>query len=511
MVARSPASVPFGGKTTRRLLELGVLVAGAAVGYMTHLNPTYAVAGALTLAIVIAIALSVDVLPVFLVTTIFVEPLAAGPGLRIGRLAAVLALAVVLTYLLAGGRTRLRPNALLVLAGACGAWIMVSFYWAEDESLVIKTGGQYALAFAYMLAFAVVVRTPRQLKTILTAMVVGSVVFGLFSFAVSTGSLGEQRVTGLHGDPNFFALYQLVVLPAILVLVAIDSRIEWRPLFYAVIGFITASVVLSQSRMGLLLMIGVVVVTLLLPARFFFALATQKLAYLGSLLLIGSLVALSAPAGVLNRASTILTAVNPRGDQGSGRVELWRAAWNAFEENSLLGLGAGNFYGEALDFLQQTPGVRGSFIAYSAQFQGRPAHSIYLDALADLGIVGFAIIVLVIGLAGRYLFLAYRRAQAANDLELERIAVALLLMLTATAVAGIFLSIGLGKLLWILVGLALALDAMTKRLAPTPAARPPPDAPTLLEPEPPPPAGPFPTTVSIQQGSPGPPGRLRGL
>jgi O-antigen ligase len=499
-----PVALPAPGGYRRRLFELGVLAGGGFVGLLTHVNPTYAVVGVVALAIVIIVALSVRFLPVFLATTIFIEPLAAGPELRVGRLAAPLALVVVLYYLLAGGRTSLRPNALLVAAAAYGAWIMASFYWAGDESLVVKTGGQYALAFAYMLAFAALVRSPSDVKAVLLAMVASSAVFGLISFALNTGSLAEDRLTGLHGDPNFFALYQLIILPATLVLAAGDRRPERRPLYYGVIGFIAVSVVLSQSRMGLLVLVGIVLVTLLLPARLFFVHAGQKITYLVSLLLMGALIAISVPAGVLGRASTILTAVNARGDQGSGRIELWQAAWQAFLQHPWLGLGAGNFYGEALSFLQQTPGVRSSFIAYSAQFQGRPTHSIYLDALADLGTVGFAIITAMIFLAGRYLLLSYRRAHAAQNLELERYAVALFVMLLATAIAGIFLSIGLGKLLWIIVGLALALDAITKGMHSVDA--PPPSPPAPGPPEPVPVGGP----LRAPRGPARPP-RLRGI
>ena len=464
-----------------RTLELTALAAGGLAGLVVLVQPTYAVIGVVALAIVVFVALSVDFLPAFLVTTIFVESLAAGPGLRIGRLAAVLALAVVVYYLLAGGRTRLRPNALLLVAGAYGAWIMLSYYWADDPSRVTKTGGQYGLAIAYMLAFAVLVRTPRQLKSIFVAMVVGSIIFGLISFVLHTGNLAELRQTGFHGSANYFALYQLVILPPTLVLAAMDRRPERRPFYYAVIAFIALSVVLSQSRMGVVVLVAVALLVLLLPTRFFFAQATQKVTYAGTLLLIAALVAIAAPAGFLDRASRIHTAVSEEGDQGSGRLDLWRGALTAFEQEPWLGLGAGNFYGEAVSLLQQTPGVRVSFIYYSAGLEGRPTHSIYFDALADLGVVGFVIFILLLGLTGRYLFLAYRRSRRAGDRDLERMTVAIVVIFVATAIGGAFLSIGLGKLLWIIIGLALALDAMTRRLSeqdpvPRPVPAGPPDS-----------------------------------
>jgi O-antigen ligase len=451
-----------------RTLQLTALAAGGLAGLVVLVQPSYAVIAVVGLAIVVFVALSVDFLPAFLVTTIFVESLAAGPGLRIGRLAAVLALAVVVYYLLAGGRTRLKPNALLLLAGAYGAWITLSYYWADDPSRVTKTAGQYGLAVAYLLAFAVLVRTPRQLKSIFVAMVVGSLVFGLISFILHTGNLAEIRQTGFHGSANYFALYQLVILPPTLVLAAMDKRPERRPFYYAVIAFIAASVVLSQSRMGIVILGVIALLVLLLPTRFFFSQATQKVTYTGVLLMIAALVAVAAPSGFLDRASRIVSAVSEEGDQGSGRIDLWRSALTAFDQEPWFGLGAGNFYGEAVSLMQQTPGVRVSFIYYSAGLEGRPTHSIYLDALADLGVVGFTLFVLLLALTGRYLYLAYRRTRRAGDLDLQRMTVAIIVMFIATAAGGAFLSIGLGKLLWIIIGLALALDAMTRRMVEEP-------------------------------------------
>jgi O-antigen ligase len=448
-----------------RTIQLTALAAGGLAGLVVLVQPSYAVTAVVGLAIVVFVALSVDFLPAFLVTTIFVESLAAGPGLRIGRLAAVLALAVVVYYLLAGGRTRLKPNALLLVAGAYGAWIMLSYYWADDPSRVTKTAGQYGLAIAYMLAFAVLVRTPRQLKSIFVAMVVGSLIFGVISFILHTGHLAEIRQTGFHGSANYFALYQLVILPPTLVLAAMDRKPERRPFYYTVIAFIAVSVVLSQSRMGIVILGAIAALLLLLPTRFFFAQATQKVTYAGLLLVIAALVAVAAPSGFLDRASTIVSAVNEEGDQGSGRLDLWRSAFTAFDQEPWFGLGAGNFYEEAVSLMQQTPGVRVSFIYYSAGLEGRPTHSIYLDALADLGVVGFTLFLLLLGLTGRYLYLAYRRTRRAGDLDLQRMTVAIIVMFIATAAGGVFLSIGLGKLLWIIIGLALALDAMTRRLA----------------------------------------------
>jgi len=70
---------------------------------------------------------------------------------------------------------------------------------------------------------------------------------------------------------------------------------------------------------------------------------------------------------------------------GDGRADLWRAAWHQFESRPLLGGGAGSFeqYWRA-----HRPNT----------LEVRDAHSLYLETLAELGIVGLGLLLLLLGL-----------------------------------------------------------------------------------------------------------------
>jgi hypothetical protein len=80
-----------------------------------------------------------------------------------------------------------------------------------------------------------------------------------------------------------------------------------------------------------------------------------------------------------------------------------------------------------------------------------------------------ALLLAVLAFTVRYLLLTFVRARANSNQTLERVAVALLVALGGYTVSGLFLSLELGKPLWIVAGLALALDAIT-RPAPATAA-----------------------------------------
>ena len=73
-------------------------------GALAAMNPVLAVTGLTAVLIAVLAVANVTALPAFLAFTMFVESVAPSGALRIGRLAAVLALVVVVMYLLTRGR-----------------------------------------------------------------------------------------------------------------------------------------------------------------------------------------------------------------------------------------------------------------------------------------------------------------------------------------------------------------------------------------------------------------------
>ena len=67
------------------------------------------------------------------------------------------------------------------------------------------------------------------------------------------------------------------------------------------------------------------------------------------------------------------------------RAQYWRVAWRAFERHPLLGSGAGTFDEQWLRY-------RGSGVSV------RDAHSLYLETLSELGVVGLLLLVVVLAL-----------------------------------------------------------------------------------------------------------------
>ena len=87
----------------------------------------------------------------------------------------------------------------------------------------------------------------------------------------------------------------------------------------------------------------------------------------------------------------------------SGRVEQWRVAWDGWREHPAAGAGAGTYW-------QMWAAARPN------SGEVRDAHSLYLETLAELGVVGLAL--LIVALLGT----GYRRCPCADDPDRARCA-----------------------------------------------------------------------------------------
>lgn len=454
------ASVAFGRSPRPGVtVPLLAVLAAAAIGFGVTVKPTYAVALVVAAVVGLVVVRDIGSLPLLLVFTMFVESLSLGGALRIGRVAGALALLAVLYYLLDRGRAGLKANVLLGAIAGWGIWALLSVYWASFSGSVYSTLTSYLLGIAYTLAFALLVRTPKQLHSIFMVLAVGSLVFGLISFAEYATASGSARASGLQGDPNYFAVYQVIALPATLVLAALERRAQRRLLFYGVVGVIVLSVVSSLSRTGVIALVLVIVATLVLPSRLFFARAGRKLVYVLAIVAAATVAVGVGSTAFVSRVQSIFSATSSSGDRGAGRTDLWAAAWHGYSQHPWLGLGAGNFTPEALELLQTTPGVdtQRNYIT-----SANVVHNGYLEQLTELGPVGLALWLSILLFSGRYLIRAARRARAAGDQLLERYASAASVALAGYAVSVFFLSNELGKPIWIFAGLALAFDVATR-------------------------------------------------
>jgi O-antigen ligase len=455
---------PVGPRAAAVLLGVAAVI----VGGLATTSPLLAAALVASIAIILCVLRDLSALTYLLCATVFVESLSLGHGLRVGRIAGALALLVIAMILLIRGVGGLRVGWLLAVAGAYGFWIVASIEWASAPQMVPSEAFSFVLSASYTLALALLVRRREHAIGLSNTLALGASIFGVVAFVhylrhAGGGSVNDlsERSAGLQGDPNYFAVVQVIALPPTLVLAALDRRRFARLLYFAAIGIIVVSVVSSLSRTGLLALGAVVTVTMILPWRVFFTAAREKGWYLASIIAGGLAASTVSSSTLLARIRTIINPNAQGSYRGAGREDLWRAALHGWRDsNEIVGMGAGNFRFHSLDLLQTTPGVD------TTQNYVRPlreVHNAYLENLADLGVVGLTLFVVLIGLTGFYLVRSYRRAASAEDFTLQRLSLAFMVSLVGYSISAVFLSNQLAKALWILTGIALAFDVMSRR------------------------------------------------
>lgn len=450
-------------------------IAAVALGLATAVNPLAGVGLGLMIAVAVATVLRPASILFILALSIFIEILSVG-GVTISRLIAPVALLVVLVELVRGGATLYRGPQLL-WAGAYSLLAFASGLWTVSGSHTAFVLASLVIALTYMLAFAVLLDSEQQLRRVLYILALGSLVIGAWSLASfkgwtigpSSDSLQGGRAQGGVGDPNIFANLQLVALPVVLVL-ALDTKTRWLRFGLGFTALVAVASILSTLSRGGLIALGFVLLAVsVIPARSLLGSRREKA--LVMVMIAAALVALSTRptfrTEVIKRASTTFTqSENNAGgtNAGSGRTEIWKAARHSIHERPLLGLGYGAFPAVSNELMLATPGV--NFDKLAVHPQGIEVHSVYLGTTAEIGFPG---LVLFVGLLISTMLSLRRsavRARAAGAFFLSRIAYAFLLGLFAWAVSSAFLETETARMLWIVVGISLALPKLLAQQLP---------------------------------------------
>jgi O-antigen ligase len=159
---------------------------------------------------------------------------------------------------------------------------------------------------------------------------------------------------------------------------------------------------------------------------------------------------------------------NLTAEGSSGRSDAWQLAWQAAREHPVLGVGMENFTEVGTRY------VTSNFSIYQIRtaLNNRPVpHNVYLQTLAELGVVGLAIVVVLLGSAISIGYGAIRRLAAAGDHETELLGRGILIAIVGLLSLYAFYSSLIEKELWLLLGLLTSLSVLARF-----ADDPPPDA-----------------------------------
>ena len=425
----------------------------AAVGLATAIDYRLGVAACLAF-IALPLALTrPQYIPPILVVSIYGASLDLG-SVTVGRLIAPLGVLAVVVHILQTPISLQNSRGLILLGGGYIILAFASLMWSVDPMTTMDTLLTLIVSVGYAATFAFLVQDEKDLRRLLWAIAISSVALAVLW--ITSYATGVDRRFNEAGDPNFFAALQVVSLPLVLVLASTTRDMLHRVLLGIATVLIAGSIISTLSLGGLITMATAAFIITVLPASTLFRSRAQKGAFmLAALIGLGALFVVAQED--INRRLAIKFGHE---DVAGGRGDLWGAALHGYKQHPWGGLGYGAFYGTSFDLLRTTPGVD---LQRHLRFAGlgEYVHNAYLGSLAELGPVGLFLFLGMLLAAFRTLWRTANRAAAAGDVFKRSVANALIVALLSFSVSSFLLSTETSRTLWTIVGITVALAAMT--------------------------------------------------
>ena len=310
--------------------------------------------------------------------------------------------------------------------------------------------GTYVKIAIMTLAIAWLAANKEAFRTSARMIVWAGIVVGLVALSNKISGIGlveGSRVTigrdigSMLGDPNDLSL--VLLFPASFSLALLLTERTGVPTkILAGIAFliVVSAVIATQSRGGLL---GVASVCAVFGYRRIRSKAL--LLAIGSIVLIGLFIV----AGVNDRASG---GAHEEGidESAMGRIHAWKAAFNMALDNPFSGVGLNNFLANYFDYSDFWDG------------QNHAVHSTWFGVLAETGILGFLVFILMVSLVVRISLRSQWRLDPArigfSHTDAYVMAQATVAGLVGFMVSGTFLTMGFTWPFYVLMALAIAVN-----------------------------------------------------
>lgn len=332
------------------------------------------------------------------------------------------------------------------------AWTAASALWAQQSGEAFAAVTRYGPNMLLLPIAYTAMRRRRDALALVATFLAGALLSAMYGVAVGGGETGAGRLSGAGVDANELALTLVgaITLGAALALArSLPGLARWACAAGALLGVF--AVLLTESRTGLVGLAAAVILGIVFAGR------GRRL----PMLAIGAVATLSLSFYVLALApeSTRERVLSQeRGsDGGSGRTDIWTVGWRMVEDKPIIGIGAGNFALTSVNYLLQPGDIRRDDFILD---EPKVAHNIYLEVLAELGVIGLALFLAILGFALTCCLRAARLFAARGDPTLELVSRAAFAGLGACLVAGSFISLQFSKPLWLLLALGPALLAM---------------------------------------------------
>jgi O-antigen ligase len=452
----SPTALVRNPAVFAALVALAGVLTAFLVGVVVARSP--ALGGAMAAAAIFAPIALID-LPLALAawTTLLFVRLVPGIGLAFSMAGLLVAFAWFGS--MGGGRGVMRAaldrvGGVLLAVVAMLLWLATTVAWATEPDVVWGDLLYWALAGFLLLIVATTVDTPERMKLVIAAFVAGallSVLVGLLDGGLrdvdALDTATEGRFASAKNDPNDLAAGLVAAVALAIGALGATRNGLARALLTISIPLLVLGVAATQSRGGLIAAIVCVLAALVVAKG---RRAKVGLAILGVLTV--AAFGLAITPGALER-------VTRTDNGGNGRTELWTIAWRMTTDHPVGGVGLNHFRLESMDYVREPGNLE--FVDVIVE-SPHIVHNAYLQLLAETGVIGLALFLLVALLSVAASVRALRLAREIGRGDLAALAEGIVVAQVGMLAASFFLSIGNDFRLWLLLGLGLGLLAAVR-------------------------------------------------
>ncbi len=411
-----------------------------------------------------------------------------------------LLLSVPLFYRLVGRRERFIVTPVIILLFVYLAVLLLSAAASDRPELTFNRIKDYALEglVLYLLVINVVRDRAMLRRTLWVVVLAGAVMGGVTFYQGTTGAydndfggfaqvtrsavslsqedfLGNQtqvqRLAGPIGEKNRFAQILVVLVPIVVALGLSERRRLARLAAWVALLLILGGMLFTFSR-GAGVALGVMVLVIMPPPM----IRPRTAAAVGTAVVV---LALTFAPGYVYRLSTLGNITSLFGGDPSradssvqGRATENLATLRIFLDHPVLGVGPGQTPRFIRDY--------GRSVGFKLLDPNRRAHNLYLEELADTGIVGFSVFLAIMGVTLAGLYRVRHRSQR-DDRIAYLLASGLILSVLTYLVTAIFLHLSYERYFWFLLALA---GAAARLLMPPDTPEPQPSLPAVRTPAP---------------------------
>ena len=360
-----------------------------------------------------------------------------------------------------------------VIIGVYGLVLASSLLYAANTTLVSESLNDFVKDVFITFIVIVLLNNGNRLRGIIWSLLAAGIFMGTISvYQYLTGTFGNNywgfaqasymqyagtqqgyRISGPVGDPNFYAMVMLVLVPLALERL-LDERS--RPLRLAALWALTVialTVVFTYSRGGFVALAAAIFA--------WFFLYPLRAKYFPILILVGIAFLMLIPQEYIARISTLKELISAPSvgfrtqDYAlRGRASETLAGLEMLKQNPILGVGLNNYTIHYLSYAKS--------LGFAPSATERAAHNLYIEVAAETGLLGLSVFLVLLGTMAKNIIDSWKKLRGTRRDDLARMVAAIGAGIFGYLTASIFIHSAYPRYFWLLVGIAFSIPNIVK-------------------------------------------------